>query len=122
VGQLYEFAEEKNTNKVVIDVFNEDINPSVNKFGLLCRSHLEVTKSILKGCSLGGEWLEKVLVLYEFEVPYIEKYHYFGSALGGKPSLCSVEITADNGHVYSAELGCNVWVHNPKTEHRRYGF
>ena len=58
----------------------------------------------------------------DINTDYKKKYHLWASGLGGKPAMCLVEITTDLGKTYTKEGGCNVWVHNPEKESRRYGF
>ena len=119
VGQLYEFSKENEANKVVVNVLKETVVPSGNKFRELCENHLDLLNKISSGYGVESELLKEVIVEYAFEVPYAPEFHYFGSALGGEPSMCRVLITSNNGNKYCAEIGCNVWTHNPKRESRR---
>ena len=79
-------------------------------------------KRDLESSGIPEWWLQDVSITFRFDTEYQHKYHYLGSALGGKPIMCTVKITNDLGKTYSKECGCNVWVHNPKREQRRYGF
>ena len=100
VGQLYAYAHENNANKVVVDVLKSKLEPNTNKFSTLCKSHKAILKKMLDAISIEEKLLKEVLVEYGFEEPYIPKFHNFGSALGGKPSMCRVKFKTDNNREY----------------------
>jgi hypothetical protein len=124
VGQLYAYAEEHGTDKFVIDLVDDYVpNGAAGvKFSEAIKLLLCILRKDIKSLKIPDWWVKDIQVIFTFNTEYQKKYHFWASALGGKPAMCLVKITTDQGKVYAKESGCNVWVHNPKKESRRYGF
>ena len=124
IGKLYAYAEAHGTDEFVINLVDQfvPIDPEGIKFSAAIKSISSILKRDLESSGVPDWWLQNVSVTFKFGTEYQHKYHYWGSALGGKPFMCTVKITTDLGKAYSKESGCNVWVHNPKKEQCRYGF
>ena len=124
LGQFFAHAEATGKNELVIKVIEEfvPINEEGVKFSSAIKLLSSVLKRDIKSNKIPDWWLKDVSVIFRFNAVFERKYHYRGSGLGGKPFICIVNITTDLGKTYSKEFGCNVWVHNPKREQRRYGF
>lgn len=122
LGLLYADAETKNSNRIVLDLLPPPIHRESEISGKTLELILEFLKMNLKASNIPDIWLKKVTITFEFNTEYEHKYHHWGSGLGGKPSLCIVDMTTDLGKTYTKKYGCNVWVHNPKREQRRGSF
>lgn len=124
VGQLYAYTQENGTNEYVIDLVNEYVPNEVTdiRFSGATKLLSGTLHSELDSLKIPDWWVKEAKIIFTFNTDYQKKYHLFASGLGGKPAMCLVEITTDLGKTYTKEGGCNVWVHNPKKESRRYGF
>jgi hypothetical protein len=124
LGQFFVHAEANGTEEIVIKVIEEFV--PIHAEGIKFSSAIKLLSGVLKRDIISNNipdwWLKDVSVIFRFNASFEHKYHYWGSGLGGKPFMCVVNITTDLGKTYSKESGCNVWVHNPKREQRRYGF
>jgi hypothetical protein len=121
VGQLYADAGANETDEVTLNlvenfVSNDAVGVKFSEAILLLSS---IFNRDIKSLKIPDWWVK---VVFKFNTEYQHKYHCWGSALGGKPFMCVVIVVTDQGKKYSKKLGCNVWVHNPKKELRRYGF
>lgn len=124
VGQLYAYAEENNTNELVIELVNNYVPNEVVgiKFSEAFNLLLRCFQRDLESLKIPDWWVKNAKIIFTFDTEYQNKYHFWASALGGKPAMCKVIIITDQDRTYTKESGCNVWVHNPKKEDRRYGF
>ena len=124
IGQLYAYAEANGQSEIVLDLVEEFIPAEVKDLNntTVIKLVSDFLQKNLDASKIPSDWLKEVKVTFKFNTKYQHKYHCWGSGLGGKPFVCTVEITTDLGRTYSKEYGCNVWVHNTKRESRRYGF
>jgi hypothetical protein len=124
IGQLYGYTQENDTNECVIDLVNEYVPNEVTdiRFAEATKLLLGTLHSELDSLKIPDWWVKEAKIIFTFNTDYQKKYHFFASGLGGKPAMCLVEITTDLGKTYTKEGGCNVWVHAPEKESRRYGF
>ncbi|MEH6346121.1 MAG: hypothetical protein V7785_13605 [Bermanella sp.] len=121
-GLLYAEAEIKNSNRIVLDLFDSPTLPESEISGKTSKLISEFMTMNLKASEIPEVWLRKATITFEFNTEYEHRYHHWGSGLGGKPSICIVEIITDLGKTYTKKFGCNVWVHDPKREQRRSSF
>ncbi|WP_299775897.1 hypothetical protein [uncultured Pseudoteredinibacter sp.] len=123
VGKLYAEAQHKGISAITLNLIEKEFTPKLQakeyavSLGLLSK----VLECSVNSSRISESWIKSVVISFEFEVEYVHKWHYWGSALG-KPFKCRVSIESDLNKEYAYETGCNVWVHNPKRECRRYGF
>ncbi|MDH1316387.1 hypothetical protein N5C36_20150 [Shewanella xiamenensis] len=124
VGLLYAYAQENGTNECVINLVNEHAPNEVTgvKFSEAIKLLSCILQRDLESLKIPDWWVKDAKVIFTFNTDDKKKYHLWASGLGGKPAMCLVEITTDLGKTYTKEGGCNVWVHNPEKESRRYGF
>lgn len=123
VGKLYKFSEENNTSKVILDLKLNKITPE-SKDGGFNAAIKELSQRLhrsMESNKMPEYWLQEAIVTFSFKVPYQDRYHYWGSALG-QPFICSIYIKTDLQRVYIRENGCNCWIHDPQKELRRHGF
>lgn len=115
LGVLYEHAELVSSNEVVIDLIDDFV--SNDALGVKFSEAIQLLSRILKrdmeSPKLPDSWAKDVKVVFKFNTEYQHMYHFWGSGLGGKPFMCIVSITTDQGSTYTKECGCNVWLHNP---------
>ena len=123
IGQLYKYAEDLDTNRIILNLKNKTLTPASDStdFKKAIESLSKVLKNELQSNKIPEAWLKEVSVIFSFNEAYQDKYHYWGSALG-KPFICVAEITTDLVKTYIKESGCNIWVHNPKKESCRNDF
>jgi hypothetical protein len=119
LGLLYAHADAVNSEKVVLNLLDRTVFPESDKFGKALELISGFLAMDIKTSEIPKDWLKEATVTFEFNSEYKHEYHHWGSGLGGKPSMCIVEITTDLGKTYTKEYGCNVWIHNPKREQRR---
>ena len=124
VGKLYAYPEANNTSQFVITLVDNYVpnDGAGKKFSDAVMLMSEVFHRDLNSNRIPDWWVKDAQVIFQFNCEYQEKYHFWSSALGGKPAICLVIVSTDHGKTYTIETGCNVWVHNPKREQRRYGF
>ena len=123
IGKLYAAAKDLGVREIVLDVREKKFNPEPKngQYSEAIRLLISILENVVKSNYIPEYWIAKVIIHFEYETEYVQKWHYFGSALG-EPFKCKVVITSDLGRNYIHELGCNVWVHNPKKELCRYDF
>ena len=124
IGQFYAHAEANKTDEITLKLIEEFVPMCTQgiKYSSAIKLLTHMLKQDVKSKKIPNGWLKSVSVIFKFNTEYQHKYHYWGSGLGGKPFLCIVSITTDLDKTYSKEFGCNVRVHNPKKELRRYSF
>jgi len=105
-----------------MNLLDKSIYPESEKFGKALGLISGFLAMDLKYSKVPLDWLKEATITFEFNAEYEHIFHNFGSDLGGKPSMCTVDITTDLGKIYTKQYGCNVWIHNPKREQRRGGF
>lgn len=123
-GQFYAYAEANGTDEVEFHLMEQfvPIHVEAIKFSSAIQLLSRILKRELDSNKIPDVWLRDVIITFKFNTVYQHEYHLWASALGGRPFMCKVEITTDLGKIYKKESGCNVWVHNPIKEQRRYGF
>jgi hypothetical protein len=122
LGQFYKFVESKDSKIVVLDLKNNSIIDPVTEsreFETAIEMLTDILAKDIRSNKIPESWLKEVKVMLHFESEYKDELHYWGSKLGGKPFTCTVSITTDLSTKFTKEIGCNVWVHNPKRESRR---
>jgi len=122
LGLLYAHADARNSNRVTLNLLDRSTFPELDIFGKTLELISEFLTMDLKASKIPESWLRKATITFEFNAEYEHKHHHRGSGLGGKPSICIVDITTDLGKTYTKKYGCNVWVHNPKREKRRSSY
>jgi len=124
IGKFYAYAEATGTKEFAVKLVDEyvPIDAIGIKYSTSIKQLSNVLQRYLESNGIPGEWVQCVSVIFKFDTDYQDKYHPWRTALrDGEPFICTVEITSDLGSTYSKELGCNVWVHDPKREYRRLG-
>ncbi|WP_133406540.1 hypothetical protein [Parashewanella tropica] len=115
IGKLSKFAETNGTDEVAIDLLAGFIQPTTCKFDGVISHYKAMFMNNIASLNIPNQWVSKVIITVLFNQEYVEKYHFFGAALGS-PCICKCEITDDNGQKYTVTTGTNCKPHNPKNE------
>lgn len=124
VGKLYTYAVSKKTDSVCISLKANSIEPvsKDGKFNASIKLLSEVFEKAIESNKIPIEWVKEINVFFKFDTEFVHNYHYFGSASGGKPCICSVHIKTDLGRKYTKSSGYNVWQHNENRERCRNAY
>ncbi len=118
IGVLCLFAKDNEISEVWFDLMNRESSGAPSPIGALTARYREMLDRLLERRGLPGTWVKSAELSICFDAPFEHKFHYFGSALGVKHYICTLEITDDLGHKHSARADGNCWPHNPKKESR----
>jgi hypothetical protein len=117
IGVLCLFAQGENISEIRIDLIHQEA-PEASPICSSATQFRKMLDHLLAIRDLPRTWVKSAEFTVCFNVSFEHKFHFFGSALGGKPYMCTLEIVDDLGHKYSARAGGNCWPHNPMKERR----
>lgn len=118
IGMLCLFAKNHEMSEVRFDLMRRESSAAPSPIGPLAAHYREKLDHLLEIRGLPSTWIKSAKLSVCFDAPFEHKFNYFGSALGGKPYMCTLEIIDDLGRKHGARTGGNCWPHNPKKESR----
>ena len=123
IGKLYKLAQKNDQSVVVIDITESEIDPEPTDEELkgLITLIRNFYQDLLKANKLHYFCVKKIIITFQFEQKYQNKYHLWRVSIG-KPVIVKVNIQTDLGRTYESENGCNCRPHNKDKEQRRNGY
>jgi len=124
IGKLYLLAKKKNSDHVLIELLNRQMNPSSNKFDDLFDRYQPYFKNFVEqkdslGWSHEPSKVESVQIFINFKSVPDDKLEWWARKYVGDNFECEVKIKTDLGKIYSSRVYSRCWPHNPSKERRR---
>lgn len=117
IGILCLHAKKIQTDAFILDLLNQTVSP-FNEQALISMHHYrKMFIAALEKQKISLSWLKTALLTVDFNPEYVEKFHRFRSALGGRYS-CSLELIDDLGKKHCVKFGGICWPHDAKRESR----
>ncbi|CAA6807250.1 MAG: Unknown protein [uncultured Campylobacterales bacterium] len=124
MGKFYAYAKKYGTDSIILNLTDYSIKPESksNTFISAIQLLVDVVEKIINTNKIPASWVRQINIVLNFNAKYEKKYHYWGSALGGKPFFCKAIILTDLGRKYEYETTGIVWIHNPQKERQSFSF
>lgn len=117
IGVLCLHAKKIQTDAFVLDLLNQTATP-VNEQALVStQQYRKILIATIEKQNISFSWLKSALLTVNFNPEYVEKFHRFGSALGGR-YICSLELIDDLNKKHCVICGGICWPHDAKRESR----